>query len=132
MVIGTSIVLLGVSCLAVTVLVLDSGVRPPAVLPGAAYVLAGAGMGFAYPRVGVAMLAESTDRDRGFNSSALSIADSLGAALALSLSGAVFAAAERADVDPFLAVFTMASAAGLLGVAAAARTRTTQDAASVG
>ena len=36
------------------------------------------------------------DRDRGFNSSALTIADSLGAALALSVSGVVFAASERA------------------------------------
>ena len=132
MVTGTSVVLLGVVALALTVAVLDAGARPSAVLPAAAYVLAGAGMGFAYPRTGVAMLEASTDRDRGFNSSALSIADSLGAALALSLAGAVFAASERADVDPFLAVFTMASAAGLLGVAAAARTRTTQDASSVG
>ena len=64
-------------------------------LPIAAYVLAGAGMGFAYPRTAVAMLAESTDRDRGFNSSALSVADSLGAALALSVTGVAFAAAER-------------------------------------
>jgi MFS family permease len=132
MVLGTSVVLLGVAALALTVAVLDAGARPSALLPAAAYVLAGAGMGFAYPRTGVAMLAASTDRDRGFNSSALSIADSLGAALALSLAGAVFAASERAGIDPFLAVFTMASAAGLLGVAAAARTRTTQDAASVG
>ena len=38
----------------------------------------------------------STDADRGSNSAALSIADSLGAALALSISGVVFAAAERA------------------------------------
>ena len=132
MVLGTSLVLLGVGSLALTVQALDAGARPSAVLPAAAYVLAGAGMGFAYPRTGVAMLEASTDRDRGFNSSALSIADSLGAALALSLAGAVFAASERAGVDPFLAVFTMASAAGLLGVAAAARTRTTQDASSVG
>ena len=89
-----------------------------ALLPAAAYVFAGAGMGFAYPRTGVAMLEVSTDRDRGFNSSALSIADSLGAALALSLAGSAFAAAERQDVDPFLVVFTMAAVGGVLGVLA--------------
>lgn len=125
MLVGSSMVLIGVTCLAATVAVLDAGVRPPAVLPGAAYVLAGAGMGFAYPRLGVAMLEQSTDRDRGFNSSALSIADSLGAALALSSAGAVFALAERSGGDPFLAVFAMAAAAGVVGVVAASRTATT-------
>ena len=33
--------------------------------------------------------------------------DSLGAALALSAAGAVFAASERSGVDPFLAVFVI-------------------------
>ena len=80
-------------------------------------------MGFAYPRTSVAMLAESTDRDRGLNSSALSVADSLGAALALSVSGVAFAAAERGGTDPFLAVYALAGAIGVLGVLAAVRTR---------
>lgn len=119
---GTSLVLVGVGSLALTVQLLDAGARLSAVLPAAAYVLAGAGMGFAYPRTGVAMLEASTDRDRGFNSSALSIADSLGAALALAIAGAVFAVSERLGVEPFLAVFTMAAVAGGLGVLAAART----------
>jgi MFS family permease len=122
---GTCLVLLGVGSLALTVEVLDAGGRPSALLPAAAYVLAGAGMGFAYPRTGVAMLEASTDRDRGFNSSALSIADSLGAAVALAAAGAVFAASQRSGVDPFLAVFTMAAGAGALGVVAASRTATT-------
>nr|WP_281366544.1 MFS transporter [Nocardioides thalensis] len=122
MVIGTSIVLLALTGLAGSVLAFESGARPSAVVPVAAYVLAGAGMGFAYPRTGVAMLATSTDQDRGFNSSALSIADSLGAALALSVAGAAFAAAERADQDPFLVVFSLAAAGAVLGVVAASRT----------
>lgn len=124
MVIGTSLVLTGLATLALTVLAYDAGARPSAVLPAAAYVLAGAGMGFAYPRTGVAMLEASTDRDRGFNSSALTVADSLGAALALSVAGAAFAAAERQDLDPFLTVFAFAALAAVLGVLAAARTRT--------
>jgi len=69
------------------------------------------------------MLAESTDRDRGFNSSALSVADSLGAALALSISGAAFAAAQRGGHDPFLVVFAIAGGIGALAVLAAVRTR---------
>jgi predicted MFS family arabinose efflux permease len=116
--VGTALVLAGVGALALCV-----ELHPPAVVTGASYVLAGAGMGFGYPRTSVAMLAVSTDRDRGFNSSALTIADSLGAALALSVSGVVFAAAERADRDPFLAVFALGGLIALLGVAAASRTR---------
>lgn len=120
---GTTVVLVGTAGLAVTVASLDSGATLPAWVPAATYVLAGAGMGFAYPRTSVAMLEVSTDRDRGFNSAALSVADSLGAALALSLSGIAFAIAERQGADPFLVVFSLAATGGLLGVAVAARTR---------
>jgi MFS family permease len=123
MVVGTSLVLTGLTALAASVLAHDAGADPSAVVPAAAYVLAGAGMGFAYPRTGVAMLEASTDRDRGFNSSALTVADSLGAALALSVAGAAFAAAERQDLDPFLTVFAFAALAAVLGVLAASRTR---------
>lgn len=116
--VGTALVAVGVLFLAVVVW-LDG----PAVLAGASYVLAGAGMGFGYPRLGVAMLDASTDADRGFNSSALSIADSLGAALALSVSGVAFAAAEDLGADPFLVVFVVATLIGLAGTASATRTR---------
>lgn len=119
--VGTALVLAGVGALALSV-----ELHLPAVVTGASYVLAGAGMGFGYPRTSVAMLAVSSDRDRGFNSSALTIADSLGAALALSVSGVVFAAAGRAGVDPFLAVFVLGGLIAALGVAAAARTRAAQ------
>jgi predicted MFS family arabinose efflux permease len=89
----------------------------------AAYVVAGAGMGFGYPRTSVAMLDASTDRDRGFNSSAISIADSLGAALALSAAGVAFGAADRAGADPFLSVFAVAIVIAALATATAARTQ---------
>ncbi len=92
------------------------------VVAGAAFVVAGSGMGFGFSRTGVAMLAASSDRDRGFNSSAISIADSLGPALALSLCGMGYAAAERAGADPFLAVFGIAVAAALGSVVTASRT----------
>ena len=87
-----------------------------------AYAVAGAGMGLGYPRTGVAMLTASTRDDRGFNSAALSIADALGAALALSVSGVAFAAAERAGSDPFLAAFGVAVGCAVVGVLVAART----------
>ncbi len=79
------------------------------------YAVAAVGMGTAFPRTSVAMLRHSTGRDRGFNSAALSIADSLGAALALALCGVAYAAVSRADLpgvlgDPFAAVFTVSLA----------------------
>ena len=96
-----------------------------ALVAGAGFVLAGAGMGFGFSRTGVAMLAASTDRDRGFNSSALTIADSIGAALALSFCGMGFAVAERAGADPFLAVFGVAVVCALGAVVTAFRTSAT-------
>ena len=113
---GTALVLTGTVLL--TVVVVGHG---SPVLAVAAYVVAGAGMGFGYPRTGVAMLAASSDSDRGFNSSALSIADSLGGALSLSLSGIVYGVATRAGVDPFGSVFVLAAGIAVLGVVAAAR-----------
>jgi MFS family permease len=114
---GTALVLVGTAALTVVVI----GDVSPA-LAMAAYVVAGAGMGFGYPRTGVAMLAASSDADRGFNSSALSIADSLGGALSLSLSGIVFGVAERAGADPFVSVFVLATGIAVLGVVTASRT----------
>lgn len=117
MTVGSSLVALGTLALA---LVVAADLGP--VLAAATYVLAGAGMGFGYPRTGVAMLAVSTDDDRGFNSSALSVADSLGGAIALSASGVAFAAATRTDADAFLAVFALALVLGAASVVTARRT----------
>lgn len=86
------------------------------------YVVAGAGMGFAYPRTGVAMLQASTDADRGFNSAALNAADSMGGALSLALAGLVFATVEAAGGDPFTAVYTFSALVAVVAVASAART----------
>lgn len=114
---GTGLLLAGTVALALAVRL---HVHPALVM--AAYVVAGAGMGLGYPRTGVAMLAASTDTDRGFNSSALSIADSLGGALALSASGVVFATAQDAGADPFAAVYVLAVLVAVLAVVTAART----------
>jgi MFS family permease len=107
---------------AVVLLWLTVALGGPAVLAGAAFVLAGAGMGFGFTRTSVAMLAASTEHDRGFNSSALSIADSMGAALALAVCGLGFTAAERSGGDPFLVVFGVAVVGAAASVLTAART----------
>jgi len=54
------------------------------------WVIGGGGMGLVYPRTSVMTLALSRPAEQGFNSSALSISDSLGAAIALALTGVVF------------------------------------------
>lgn len=55
-----------------------------------AWGLAGAGMGLLYPRLTVLTLAYSTTANEGFNSSALSIADSTGSAVTIALAGLGF------------------------------------------
>ncbi|CAN5310139.1 MFS transporter [soil metagenome] len=74
----------------VAVLGCSVGGLPPAVAV-VGWLFAGAGMGAMYPRMSVAMLRLSTPSNQGFNSSALAISDSTGAAAALALTAAVFA-----------------------------------------
>ena len=129
---GTTVVLVGVAGIALLVWLRAEGADLPATAPVAAYVLASVGMGFAYPRTSVAMLAATTDADRGFNASALQVADSLGAALALSISGIAYASAERAGLDPFPVVYALAVGIAVIGVVAAVRAAATPSASHVG
>jgi len=80
---------------------------PPAtVIVGWAF--AGAGMGILYPRLGVLTLEYSTIENQGFNSSALSIADSTGSAIVLAATAIVFAAlAPVGGSWPFAGVFAL-------------------------
>lgn len=64
----------------------------PAGVAIAGWMSAGFGMGLMYPRLSVMTLAMSTPDTEGFNSSAMSISDSLGGALALATTGIVFSA----------------------------------------
>ncbi|MFF1384255.1 MFS transporter [Arthrobacter sp. NPDC058288] len=64
----------------------------PSAVAIAGWISAGGGMGLMYPRLSVMTLAMSTPDTEGFNSSAMSIADSLGGALALATTGIVFGA----------------------------------------
>jgi len=123
MVWGNTLLLVGMASLAGTIW---ADLHPAVAM--AAFVVAAAGMGFGYPRTGVAMLTASSDSDRGFNSSALAMADSLGSALTLSLAGVVYAAATHAGRDPFLEVFALAAAVGALSVVSAVRTSATRPA----
>ena len=89
----------------------------------AGWVLAGGGMGLLYPRLSVMTLALSTKDNEGFNSSAMSISDSLGGALSLATTGIVFAAFPTA-VQSFAGVFAFTAAIGLGAVLVAPRVST--------
>jgi MFS family permease len=91
-----------------------SALHWPAAVVIAGWVLAGGGMGLLYPRLSVMTLALSTKDNEGFNSSAMSIADSLGGALALAATGIVFAAFTT-TAGSFTGVFTLTA---VLAVAA--------------
>jgi predicted MFS family arabinose efflux permease len=61
------------------------------------FALAGLGMGLNYSPLGLIMLREAAPEEQGSASSALSLTDSLGTALGTGVSGAIVAAALRAD-----------------------------------
>ena len=78
------------------------------------WTLAGAGMGLLYPRLSVLTLAYSSPGNQGFNSSALSIADSTGSAVAIAFAGLAFGSIALGP-SAFIVVF--AFAAGLSALA---------------
>ncbi|MET0828646.1 MAG: MFS transporter [Microbacterium sp.] len=86
----------------------------PAVLIGG-WALAGAGMGLMYPRLTVLTLAYSTPQNQGFNSSALSISDAVGASTAIAVMGLAFTALIGTDAG-FPVVFAIAAALALLAL----------------
>lgn len=83
----------GVATVAVSLAILlaVSLTGSPAWTVMAAWALGSVGMGLAYPRLSVLTLQFSTPVTQGFNSSAMSIADSGGASISLAITGIVFA-----------------------------------------
>ncbi|WP_269909049.1 MFS transporter [Herbiconiux gentiana] len=110
---GTSLVALAVAVALATALL-----GLPGWVAVAGWALSGTGMGLAYPRLSVLLLARSSHADQGFNSSALNIADAAGPAVALSIAGLAFQALPGVGVDGFAAVFGLglALAVGAVGL----------------
>jgi MFS family permease len=100
-IVGLSLVLVLVAVLCVLT-ASALGVSPLLVIVGWAF--GGGGMGLLYPRLTVLTLAYSTEADQGFNSSALSISDATGSAVAIALAGLVVATL-GGGVGAFSAVF---------------------------
>ncbi|GAA1931979.1 MFS transporter [Microbacterium aoyamense] len=79
------------------------------------WAFAGSGMGLMYPRLTVLTLAYSTPQNQGFNSAALSISDSIGAATAIAVLGLAFTALSGTHAA-FPAVFAIAIVLALLAL----------------
>ncbi|MGO4858516.1 MFS transporter [Arthrobacter sp. 2MCAF14] len=92
----------------------------PAAVAIAGWLFAGAGMGLMYPRLSVMTLALSKPEDQGFNSSAMSISDSLGGALSLAVTGLVFSALTT-TAGSFAGVFALTSVIAAVGLIIAPR-----------
>ncbi|WP_246150210.1 MFS transporter [Agromyces intestinalis] len=86
----------------------------------AGWTLAGAAMGFMYPRFNVEVLSLSKRTEQGFNSAALTIAESIGAATALAVTALVTSAVGQ---GVFEADFAVTLAIALIAVVLAPRVR---------
>ena len=113
--IGSVMVLLAIALALVT-----TALGWPAAVAIAGWVLAGGGMGLAYPRLSVMTLALSTPDTEGFNSSAMSISDSIAGALALAATGIVFTAFTTTAAS-FAGVFVLTAVIAAAAVAMAPR-----------
>lgn len=108
-VISLSLMLLALACVLVAAL---WAVSPALVVVGWAF--AGGGMGLLYPRLTVLTLAYSNPGNQGFNSSALSISDSTGSAVAIALAGLAVASL-GGEATAFSIVFAFCLGLVLLG-----------------
>ncbi len=109
-VIGTTLLVIATATATATAVI---GLHPAVIIGG--WAVAGGGMGLMYPRLTVLTLAYSTPQNQGFNSSALSISDSVGAATTIAAMGLVFTALAGTDAG-FPAVFVIATALALLAL----------------
>ena len=116
--IGATIVFVGIVVQLFTALFLLSPF-----VAAAGWLLAGGGMGLVFPRISTLVLSHSTERDQGFNSAAMTIADSTASATSIAFAGLLFAAFGAVSGGGFVAAFALAAALGLAAVPIAFRVR---------
>lgn len=105
--VGTALLVASLAIAMVTALL---HLHPAVLIVG--WGFAGGGMGLMYPRLTVLTLAYSTPSNQGFNSSALSISDSVGSASSIAVLGLAFTVLVGTDAG-FPAVFAIAGALAL-------------------
>ncbi|WP_411700580.1 MFS transporter [Conyzicola sp.] len=121
--IGAAIVFAGIAVQLLTAALLLSPI-----VAAAGWLLAGGGMGLLFPRLSTLVLSLSSDTDQGFNSSALTIADSTAAATAIAFAGLVFTAFGAATGAGFVAALALTTVLALVAIPIAARVQTRTDA----
>lgn len=97
--------------------------HPPVIVLVCGWAVGGFGMGMIFPRQNVNMLALSAKDEQGFNSSAMSVADSLGNAGATAIGGVIFAMA--AIGTGFISVFSFSLLLILILIIISGRTKGT-------
>ncbi|WP_230206415.1 MFS transporter [Microbacterium gorillae] len=100
----TAVLGIGALTLSIALVAVVAVLAAPPWLVVVAWTIAGAGMGFVYPRLSVLGLAYSTPQTQGFVSSSLTIADSLGTAMVIAVFGLL-----TAFGGGFAAVFAFAT-----------------------
>lgn len=113
--IGSSLTLVAILSAFATALF---ALSPAVVIIG--WVIGGGGMGLMYPRISTLTLAMSTPANQGFNSSALSISDSMGASLALATTGIVVSVLSVFGLS-FAGVFAFTAIIGAFAILVAPR-----------
>ena len=113
--VGTVLVLIGIALVLAT-----AALGWDALVIVAAWVVAGSGMGLMSPRSSVLTLSLSTPANQGFNSAAMTVADSFGSAMVLAVTGTLFAALAT-TADPFTAVFALTVVIAVVAVILAPR-----------
>ena len=90
------------------------------------WVMAGVGIGIAFPTLSVLTLELSAPGEEGSNSSALQVNDALLQSIMLAVSGSIFAAlVARSHWAPYVAGFAVAATAAAIGTVLARRARPT-------
>jgi len=97
--------------------------HPPVIVLVCGWAVGGFGMGLIFPRQNVNMLALSAKEEQGFNSSAMTVADSLGNAGATAIGGVIFAMA--AAGTGFISVFSFSLLLILILIVISPRTKGT-------
>lgn len=94
----------------------------PGLLVGVGWLFASAGMGLMFPRITSAVLKRTAVQERGTATSAITISDSVGAAVAVAVVGLVFTAVgTAADREAFVSVLVVTMAMALVAVGVARR-----------
>jgi hypothetical protein len=93
------------------------------VVAAAGWLLAGGGMGLVFPRISTVVLSRSTESDQGFNSAAMTIADSAGGATAVAFAGLLFTAFGAASGGGFVGALALTAVLALAAVPVAFRVR---------